>query len=47
MFRRLGERARLDHRGTSEVVVEDGLAVGLEDALGRHCGGLNQRNAGE
>jgi len=21
------------------VVVEDGLAVGLEDALGRHCGG--------
>lgn len=32
----LGERAGLDGGGAGEVVVEDGLAVGLEDCLGRH-----------
>jgi hypothetical protein len=31
---RLGERRRLDDGAAGEVVVEDGLAVGLEDALG-------------
>lgn len=30
------ERSRLDHLGASEVVVEDGLAVGLEDRFGGH-----------
>lgn len=30
------ERSRLDDRGASEVVVEDGLAVGLEDRFGGH-----------
>lgn len=34
--RRRRKRSRLDDRGTSEVVVEDGLAVGLEDGLGGH-----------
>ena len=34
------QRARLDDGSTSEVVVEDGLAVGLENRLGGHgdCG---------
>lgn len=30
------KRSRLDDRRASEVVVEDGLAVGLEDGLGGH-----------
>lgn len=30
------ERSGLDHRGASEVVIEDGLAVGLEDRFGGH-----------
>lgn len=30
------ERSRLDDGGTSEVVVEDGLAISLEDRLGGH-----------
>ena len=34
---RLGERAGLDHWRTSEVVVDDGLAVGLGNRLGGHC----------
>lgn len=29
----------LDNGGASEMVVEDGLAVGLEDRFGRHCEG--------
>lgn len=32
-----GERSGLDDGSASEVVVEDGLAVGLEDGLGGHC----------
>lgn len=32
-----GERSGLDDGRASEVVVEDGLAVGLEDGLGGHC----------
>ena len=32
-----GERSGLDHRRAGEVVVEDGLAVGLEDRLCGHC----------
>jgi hypothetical protein len=32
-----GERRGLDHGRASEVVVEDGLAVGLEDRLCGHC----------
>jgi hypothetical protein len=32
-----GERSGLDHRCAGEVVVEDGLAVGLEDRLCGHC----------
>ena len=31
-----GKRARLDDCSASEVVVEDGLAVGLENRLGGH-----------
>lgn len=30
------ERRRFDDGGTSEVVVEDGLAISLEDRFGRH-----------
>lgn len=30
------ESAGLDHRGASEVVVDDGLAIGLENAFRRH-----------
>jgi hypothetical protein len=30
------KRSRLDHWGASKVVVEDGLAVGLEDRFGGH-----------
>jgi hypothetical protein len=30
------ERSRLDHRGAGEVVVEDGLTIGLENRLGGH-----------
>lgn len=33
----LGKRAGLDGGSPGEVVVEDGLAVGLEDRLGGHC----------
>ena len=33
------EGARLDDGGAGQVVVEDGLAVGLEDGLGGHGGG--------
>lgn len=32
-----GKRSGLDHRRAGEVVVEDGLAVGLEDRLCGHC----------
>jgi hypothetical protein len=37
-----GERGRLDHWGASEVVVDDGLAVGLVDSFGGHnvCMGI-------
>jgi hypothetical protein len=38
---RCGERSGLDDGGAGEVVVEDGLAVGLEDGFGRHCGGVS------
>lgn len=31
------ERSRLDDGSASEVVVEDGLSVGLENGLSRHC----------
>ena len=31
-----GQRGGLDDRGTGEVVVDDGLAVGLEDGFGGH-----------
>lgn len=34
---RLSKRAGLDRGSAGEVVVEDGLAVGLEDRLGGHC----------
>lgn len=34
------ERCGLDDRSASEVVVEDGLAVGLEDGLCGHVGSL-------
>ncbi len=34
---RLRKRAGLDSGSPGEVVVEDGLAVGLEDRLGGHC----------
>lgn len=34
-----GQRSGLDDRGAGEVVVEDGLAVGLENGLGGHFGG--------
>jgi hypothetical protein len=40
-----GKRARLDDGSTSEMVVEDGLAVGLENRLGGH-GGLLRRGIG-
>lgn len=30
------KRRRLDDGGTSEVVVEDGLAISLEDGFGGH-----------
>lgn len=33
-----GERSRLDYGGAGEVVVEDGLAIGLEDRLRGHYG---------
>jgi hypothetical protein len=32
-----GQRSGLDDGSAGEVVVEDGLAVGLEDGFGRHC----------
>lgn len=35
---RRGERRGLDYGGAGEVVVEDGLAIGLEDRLGGHYG---------
>lgn len=31
------ERSRLDDGSASEVVIEDGLSVGLENGLSRHC----------
>lgn len=31
------ERSRLDDGSASEVVVEDGLSVSLEDGFGGHC----------
>lgn len=31
------ERSRLDDGSASEVVVEDGLSIGLENGLGGHC----------
>lgn len=31
------ERSRLNDGGASEVVVEDGLAIGFEDRFGGHC----------
>lgn len=31
------KRSRLDDGSTSEVVVEDGLSIGLENGLSRHC----------
>ena len=34
---RCGQGSGLDDRGAGEVVVEDGLAVGLEDGFGGHC----------
>lgn len=34
------KRSRLDDGGTSEVVVEDGLAISLENRLGGHIGGV-------
>lgn len=36
VLRLRGERAGLDDRSAGEVVVEDGLAIGLEDCLRRH-----------
>lgn len=39
----VGERSGLDDGGAGEVVVEDGLAVGLEDGLGGHSGGCEVR----
>jgi hypothetical protein len=44
------KRAGLDGGSAGEVVVEDGLAVGLEDGLGGHvelCGLLEAEEAGE
>jgi hypothetical protein len=35
------QRSGLDDGGAGEVVVEDGLAVGLEDRFGRHCAGVS------
>ena len=39
MCGRGGQRGGLDDGGAGEVVVEDGLAVGLENGLGGHCEG--------
>lgn len=36
---RARQRCGLDEGSAGEVVVEDGLAVGLEDGFGGHCGG--------
>jgi hypothetical protein len=41
-----GQRRGLDDGGAGEVVVEDGLAVGLEDGFGGHCAGWST-GAGE
>lgn len=38
-----GKRRGLDDGSAGEVVVEDGLAVGLEDGLGGHSGGCEVR----
>jgi len=43
---RLGERTRLDDRSPGEVIVEDGLAVGLGNRLGGH-GDVRRRRACE
>lgn len=32
-----GKRTRLNDGGAGEVIVEDGLSIGLENGFGRHC----------